>query len=435
MLASLQGLPQLNTVCNESLLFLERHFLANREQVEAWFALQWEKTPPPVYGSVDLRNAGFKLAPIDMNLFPAGFNNLNPAFLSASVQAAEKVIKQRVPGARRILVIPESHTRNLRYWENVATLQKILEGAGLQVRFGMLGEEVKEALDIVLASGQVVKVEPLLREGKKLHVTDFEPDIVLLNNDLADGIPEILQNLNQHALVPPAELGWSQRLKSEHFQYYAEVTQAFSEQLGIDPWLIAPLFKYCGQIDFMEQDGMTCLLANAEILFEQIKEKYAAYHIPYQPFLIVKADAGTYGMAVMTVRSLDELKNMNRKQRTHMSMTKGKQPVRRVIIQEGVYTFETLGESQAVAEPVVYLWGQRVVGGFYRVHQERGVDENLNAPGMQFESLAFPQPCDQPCQDVSPDASQNRFYVYGVVAQLSMLAAAREMSDQIKGAL
>ena len=106
-----------------------------------------------------------------------------------------------------------------------------------------------------------------------------------------------------------------------------------------------------------------------------------------------------------------------------------------MIIQEGVYTFETVGPEQFVAEPVVYLWGECVVGSFYRINKKRSVDENLNAPGMQFESLAFPQPCDQPCQDVSPDASQNRFYVYGVVAQLSMLAAAREMSDQIKGAL
>ena len=32
--------------------------------------------------------AGFKLAPVDMNLFPAGFNNLNPAFLPLSVEAA-----------------------------------------------------------------------------------------------------------------------------------------------------------------------------------------------------------------------------------------------------------------------------------------------------------------------------------------------------------
>ena len=115
-----------------------------------------------------------------------------------------------------------------------------------------------------------------------------------------------------------------------------------------------------------------------------------------------------------------------------MSTTKGGQPVHRVIIQEGVYTFETIGPEHAVAEPVVYLWGSCVVGGFYRVHKDRGADENLNAPGMHFEPLAFAQTCNEPCARYEPDACQNRFYTYGIVAQLSMLAAAREMKDQLK---
>ena len=52
-----------------------------------------------------------------------------------------------------------------------------------------------------------------------------------------------------------------------------------------------------------------------------------------------------------------------------------------------MHTFETLNE--AVAEPVVYMIDRYVVGGFYRVHTGRGMDENLNAPGMHFEPLAF----------------------------------------------
>jgi glutamate--cysteine ligase len=429
MLANSHAIPELNTALCEPLDMLERHFLTKQQLISEWFKSQWQLTMPPVYGSVDLRNAGFKLAPIDMNLFPAGFNNLNPNFMSLSVSAAEKAIHRFVLSAKRILVIPESHTRNLLYWENIKTLQKILETAGFQVRFGMLTEEIKTPENIVLASGEKVLIEPLLRKNDKLYLNDFCPDAILLNNDLSEGIPEILQHL-KHPLIPPAELGWSQRLKSEHFHYYAGVADQFSELVGIDPWLIAPLFRHCGQIDFMQQDGMECLTGNAEILFSEIQKKYDDYHIPHQPFLIVKADAGTYGMAVMTVRNVDELKSLNRKQRTRMSMTKGGQPVHRVIIQEGIYTFETVGPEQAVAEPVVYLWGESVVGGFYRVHKERGIDENLNAPGMHFEPIAFPKPCDKPCEEKEADARLNRFYIYGIVAQLSMLAAAREIKDQ-----
>ena len=162
---------------------------------------------------------------------------------------------------------------------------------------------------------------------------------------------------------------------------------------------------------------------------KQFKKKYDQYQIDCKPFVVVKADAGTYGMAVMTVRDPNEMIQLNRKQRTHMAKSKGGQPVRRVIVQEGVYTFETWGDDQFVAEPVVYLWGQRVVGGFYRVHKERGVDENLNAPGMHFEPLAFAKTCHQPIKNALPDECQNRFYVYGVIARLSMLAAAREIQE------
>lgn len=427
MLVNNAVIPQLNAQVSEPLHFLETHFLSQRKAIEDWFQAQWDLTAPPVYGSVDLRNAGFKVAPIDMNLFPAGFNNLNPNFMDVAITAAKKAISRLVPQAKKVLIIPEGHTRNLFYWTNVFTLQQILNQAGFETRLGTLDVELKEKLKVDLPSGDSIQIEPLIRDQDQLKVENFNPDFILLNNDLSEGIPDILHNLQQR-IVPPAELGWSQRLKSEHFQYYAKVTDEFATQFNMDPWLLAPLFKYCGEINFMQQEGLECLVANAEILFADIKKKYAEYKIPYQPFLIVKADAGTYGMAVMTVRNIDELRSMNRKQRTRMSSTKGGQSVDRVIIQEGVYTFETL--DNAVAEPVVYLWGSTVIGGFYRVHKDRGVDENLNSPGMQFEPIAFSQACHEPCNQLK--AHQNQLYVYGLVAQLSMLAAAREMKEQSK---
>lgn len=430
MLYTPNALAQLNTKVTGPLHFLEKHFLKERNRITEWFAQQWQLTAPPVYGSVDLRNAGFKLAPIDMNLFPAGFNNLNRDFMPISVAAAKKIIQKISPNTKRILILPESHTRNLFYWSNVKTLQHILEQAGFETRLGILnnGETPSE---ILLGPSEKLSLYPLERKNDHLMTSDFDPDFILLNNDLSEGIPDILQNLTQ-TIYPPAQLGWSNRLKSEHFQYYSAVTQEFAELLQMDAWLIDPLFRHCGQIDFMQQSGAECLLSQAEYLFAEIQKKYDEYNIPYQPFLVVKADAGTYGMAVMTVRHIDELKTMNRKQRTKMSMSKGGQPVNRVIIQEGVYTFETLGEDQATAEPVVYLWGESVVGGFYRVHKDRSVDENLNAPGMKFEPIAFAGTCQEPCVKENDDPSKNLFFTYGIVAKLSMLAAAREIKDTQK---
>lgn len=408
--------PHLTTAMTGPLNLLEQKLLSKQNEIEEWFKTQWKLSPAPIYGSVDLRNSGFKLAPIDMNLFPAGFNNLNPEFLPLSVEAAKIAIEQHVPHAKKILIIPEKHTRNIFYWHSVKIILKILTDAGFEVKVGSLSSDLH---DVQLPEDGTIQLDTITRNNNHIQLKDFVPDVILLNNDLSEGIPDILKNLD-HPIIPPAELGWSQRLKSGHFRYYHEVSQEFAKFIAIDPWFISPLFRHCGEIDFMQREGEDCLAKNVKQLLDEINKKYQENNITCVPFVIIKADAGTYGMAVMTVRSADEILTLNRKQRTHMSTTKGGRPVSKVILQEGVYTFETWGPENAVAEPVVYLWGERVVGGFYRVHQNRGRDENLNTPGMQFEPLAF----------AKSDEFQNRFYAYGVIARLSMLAAARELLEQ-----
>ena len=69
-----------------------------------------------------------------------------------------------------------------------------------------------------------------------------------------------------------------------------------------------------------------------------------------------------------------------------------------------------------------------VVGGFYRVHTDRGTDQNLNAPDMHFVPLAFSDSCNLPdCNAQAGDSAPNRFYSYGVIARLALLAAAIEL--------
>jgi glutamate--cysteine ligase len=117
-----------------------------------------------------------------------------------------------------------------------------------------------------------------------------------------------------------------------------------------------------------------------------------------------------------------------------MARAKEGHAVHDVMVQEGVYTFETWGPKNAVAEPVVYMIDHFVIGGFYRVHTSRGIDENLNAPGMQFEPLAFAEPCSTPDPNQAPNTTSNRFYAYGVIARLAQIAAARESEEAIRSA-
>ena len=164
-----------------------------------------------------------------------------------------------------------------------------------------------------------------------------------------------------------------------------------------------------------------------EYVLAEVREKYARYGITETPFAIVKADAGTYGMGIMTVKSVDDVRNLNRKTRNKMSVIKEGRTVSEVLIQEGVYTFEDV--DGAVAEPVIYMIDQFVVGGFYRVHNARGKDENLNSPGMEFRPLAFETDCHSPDCAGAPGDPPNRFYTYGVVARLATLAAAVEIEE------
>lgn len=421
--------PHLTTALNGPLLALESKLLNATPDIERWLRGQWQEHTPPFYGSVDLRNSGFKLAPVDMNLFPGGFNNLNSAFLPLCVQAAMSAIDKICPSAKNLLLIPENHTRNFFYLQNVAQLATILRLTGLNVRLGSLLPEIEKPTPIVLPDGTTLLLEPLIRDQNRLGLEGFDPCAILLNNDLSAGIPPILQNLEEQFILPPLHAGWAVRRKSTHFAAYDQVASEFAQLLEIDPWQINPYFAVCSSVNFHERQGEECLSSSVDAVLGAIRKKYKEYAIDETPYVVVKADAGTYGMGVMTVKDASQVTGLNRRQRNKMSVIKEGLAVSQVIIQEGVHTFEQVGsgDQAGVAEPVVYMIDRFVVGGFYRVHGSRGRDESLNVPGMHFEPLAFETSCSLPDQCQNPDAAPNRFYAYGVVARLAQLAAALEL--------
>ena len=418
--------PHLITALTGPINELEQRMLESVPAIERWFRLEWMEHTPPFYTSVDLRNAGFKLAPVDTNLYPGGFNNLTPEMLPLAVQAAMAAIGKICPEAKNLLLIPEKHTRNTFYLSNVQRLVQIFATAGLNVRLGTLDDSITEPTELSLADGSTLTLEPLVRTKRRLGLKHFDPCTILLNNDLSAGIPSVLEDLHEQYLLPPLHAGWAVRRKSRHFESYEEVAKKFAKLLGMDPWLINPMYSVCDEVNFQEGTGSECLEAQVDALLNKIRRKYKEYGINEKPFAIVKADNGTYGMGIMTVRDAKEVVELNRRTRNKMSVVKDGQEVNRVIIQEGVPTYERINE--AVAEPVVYMIDRYVVGGFYRVHAERGVDENLNAPGSSFEPLAFAEPTQLPRPGLKPGASApNRFYMYGVIGRLAMLAASYEL--------
>ena len=411
--------PHLITSLNGPINELEQRVLESMPAIERWFRLEWMEHTPPFYCSVDLRNAGFKLAPVDTDLFPGGFNNLTPEMLPLAVQAAMAAIEKICPEAKNLLLIPEAHTRNTFYLASVQRLVAVFTQAGLNVRLGSLDASLKQPLKLALADGGELVLEPLLRTRGRLGLKNFDPCTILLNTELAQGVPRELQGLHEQYLLPPLHAGWTVRRKSQHLRSYEEVAKKFAKLLGMDPWLITPMHAHCGEVDMADRHGLDCVRGHVETLLAKIKRKYKEYGINERPFVVVKPDHGSRGMGILTVRDpkdLDALEPVGGDAAHTGAM----------IVQEGVPTYERMND--AVAEPVVYMIDRYVVGGFYRVHAERGVDENLNAPGSAFVPLAFAQSNQLPRPGDKPGASvPNRFYMYGVIGRLAMLAAAYEL--------
>jgi len=418
--------PHLTTALTGPINELEQRILESMPAIERWFRLEWMEHTPPFYSSVDLRNAGFKLAPVGTHLFPGGFNNLTPDMLPLSVQAAMAAIEKICPEAKNLLLIPGKQTNNSFYLSNLATLQRIFTQAGLNVRLGSLDPALREPSTLSLADGSSLTVEPLVRNRGRLGLKDFDPCTILLNNELSDGVPRVLEHLHEQYLLPPLHAGSTLRRKSQHFKAYEDVAKKFSKLLGMDPWLIHPMSVPVAGDDLSAGAGLEALQTQVDLVLSKTRKKYKDYGIQEKPFVLIKPDAGGHSQGTLMLRDAKDLADLGQRGAEALRWFQSGQGPHQLLVQEGVVTHERVNE--AVAEPVVYMMDRYVVGGFYRIHAERGSEENLNAPGSSFVPLAFAQSSQLPRPGEKPGASApNRFYMCGVIARLAMLAASYEL--------
>ncbi len=397
-------------------MFHQQHITKLQDPIEKWFEDAWQVRNPPIYSSVDLRPSAFKCSPVDLNLYPGGFNNIQHHNQKILASALRESILQVAPNARRIALTPENHTRNLFYLENILHLASALTEGGFETRIGRLANDFDtnlRVLNLPTASGKFLEQHFISRDNDRLVFHDgWVPDFILNNNDLSSGIPDLLQNIKQPVL-PPNKAGWMRRRKSLYFNAFEKVVHSFSSAHDIDPWSLNPEFRSVKGINFHEKVGEEELVHHVAEILHITQKEYQKRHIDRKPFVIIKADAGTYGMGIMTARTPNDVRDLNRKQRNKMNSVKEGLIVSEVLIQEGVYSDVHVGSH--LAEPVVYMANKDIVGSFYRANSERSPDENLNAQGMYFSPLAFEH-------HTAPE-----FYLYSVVARLSLLAAADEL--------
>jgi len=402
----------------EIIKILSQKIEQNREKIAQFFAEKFSQNLPLFYNSCDLRHNGVKLAPVDTNCFPAGFNNLSDESKNLAAKIADEFLNKNFPHAKKILIVAENHTRNIRYLQNLKNLREIL-ARNREVRIGSLISEITAPTDFDLENGGSITLHPF-------SSPDFSADLIILNNDLTDGIPDVLRDV-KIPVIPSTKMGWHSRTKSHHFDIYNKLAQELATLLEIDPWLISSMHYSCGNIDFKNPDkelgGLKCLAKKVDLLLNDLRKKYEQYGIKDEPYCYIKADNGTYGIAVWPVFSSQEVLEINKKERNKMNMLKGSVQTQRVMVQEGIKTIDRIDGK--IAEPMIYLIGGEVVGNLFRVNEARDEKISLNAAGANFFDLR--------------NLAENRLTlgldkneitkVYSVIARLAALASSIEDSQ------
>ncbi len=402
---------------------LSQKISTNQDKVEEFFAKKFGENPRFFYNSVDLRHSGFKIAPVDTNSFPGGFNNLSKekGSLDLAKKIADEFFEQNFPEIKKILIIPESHTRNFRYLENLSRLTKeIIGNEKREARAGTLIAEIKGNLRIDLEDGDAISLNEIVKKDGKVQTVDgFIPDLIFLNNDLTEGIPDLFKNISQ-PIIPSVNMGWWRRKKSQHFEIYNELAKEVAEILEIDPWLISSMHRFCEDVNFKQQIGLDCLAKYVDELLADLRKKYQEHGIDEEPYCYVKADSGTYGMAVWPVFKGEDILKINKKERNKMNMLKGSVQNTKVMIQEGVKTVDKI--SGNISEPLIYLIQGQVVGNLFRSNESRTDKNSLNSPGASFSDLADLEDKKLEIGGTNKEAA----IVYSLVGRLAALAAAIE---------
>jgi glutamate--cysteine ligase len=404
-----------------------------QKEIYAWLE-EYEKIWTPLYTSVDIRDGGFKIAAIDTNLFPAGFNNLCEHGIEDSIGFMKAAIYKRVAGAKRILIVAEEHTRNTWYLENVRVLEEIVRKAGFDVKVATFlsvqpafCEEAK-SVDLETATGAHVKVYCFKRILNKIKSGEEKYDLIIMNNDLTTGIPDVLKEAHV-PVYPSMYAGWHSRTKSQHFMYTNELMNEFAKIVNLDPWLFSSLFTTVDNVNINEDADRARVAGAAEQLFKDIKAKYAEHGITSKPFIFMKADAGTYGMGVLPIEDPKDILDLNRKEKNKLYKGKSSQVISRYLLQEGVPTIHEV-EHQA-GEVCIYQIDNNLVGGFYRFNKEKSSRQNLNSPGAEFQKIC---PHSQKYGDCAPHPNTNVFDIYRILARIAGIAASREIKQLEKAA-
>lgn len=407
-----------------------------QQDINEWLT-RLEAQHTPFYTSVDIRDAGFKIAVVDTNLFPAGFNNLCEHGLDDGIQLIKNAINKRIPNAKNVLIVAEDHTRNTWYLENIRILQQLITNAGYHAPIATFFnnepsfcEQAANAIELETATGQNVKIFCFKRVLDKIKSGLLHFDLIIMNNDLTGGIPNELRDANI-PVFPSMHAGWHARHKSEHFKETNALMTEFANLVGLDPWQFSCLYELVEDADVNNPNDQQRLYQAGVKLFKGIQEKYDQHGIKQKPFIFIKSDSGTYGLGVIPIEDPEQILKLNSRKRNDLVRGKGASHVSRYLLQEGVPTIHQIEGNPS--EVCIYQIDNNLIGGFYRYNSGKNSRENLNSPG----GMGFQKMCphlDKYGKDCGTPHNMNVFDIYRILARIAGVAASREIR-QLEGKL
>lgn len=397
--------------------FIHDQICHNYSDLKTWFQATSSQLSYPIYSSYDIRDSGYKITNVDANIYPAGFNNICPTDKETSVDLFKKYLQSHYNfDVKKILIITEEHTKNPYYLENVATISDLLLQGGFEVRLAF-PKNLSDVLNLQSVTGRELQFGSGYQSSS--WIRNFKPDLIISNNDFSDSLVDwASQNITP--MNPPRELGWYQRKKFRYFKHYNNLVDDFSKVIKIDPFLLRVETEEFANFDINDDASRDHLADQVDTFLKKLKEKYKDHGFSQEPFCFVKNNSGTYGLGVVKVNSAQEVKEWTYNSRKKMKAAKGGRSIEQVIIQEGIPTVVT-SESKS-AEPVIYMIGCELAGGFLRTHADKSSTESLNSPGAVYKKLCV--------TDLYGDyTSCPKENVYGWSAKIGMLAIGLEAKD------
>lgn len=392
---------------------LTERLLEKSDEITNWMKKKRSEVPMPIYGSVDIRDSGWKVAVVDANQFPAGFNNISKDDELKLSSLLHDHIQRENLDCKWVHIYPESHTRNQGYIENISTIKRLLEMAGYRCTVGSPELEGHGSLDGI---SEPLILDQVILSKDSLLVNNEVPDMILLNNDLTEGI---LPGLLTNRVTPPPNMGWQRRRKSEHYACLQNYVEEIAVILEIDPWHLMTDW-FVSENKCLEKESCRLKLATeVDVFLEKIAQKYNSLGINRKPVAFVKNDRGTYGLGIMAISSGEELLNLSNRKRNRLMYSKGGVEVENFLIQEGVPTSLFTTEGSPV-EPVVYLIDGEAASWFYRVNSKKSDMQNLNSPSAKF--LTY--------DESGYQFGKHAHSWHALVSELSMLAMGAELIQQ-----